>query len=1401
MIGIRLLVLLLLLQIPNVLYCQKISKAEYFIDVDPGINKGTPISFSASDSISISFDFNCDTLTLGQHFLYVRVKDSAGLWSHYLMKNFIVEDTFTQGQLIQQEYFIDKEPTPGKGEPIQIAKSDSIANHIIYNPDTLSSGIHYFYIRFKNELGLWSPYVMKSFFVEDTFTQGQLTQQEYFIDKEPTPGQGEPIQLAMSDTIANQIIYNTDTLSAGIHFFYVRFKNHLGLWSPYVMKSFTVEDTFRQGKLTQQEYFIDKEPTPGNGIQINMSATDTVSNLISCQTDTLSSGIHFFYVRFKNDMGLWSHYLMKSFTVEDTQPAPKIASYSHTIDSSLLNITAIKTYTFNPPVDSFNITQIITLDSLVDYGEHVYRIWIKGTNGLYTWWPEDSFAVIDCPMLDTAAIKLSGNLCAGDTVLFTQNITPLGIWPADSFNFSWSINGINAGTNDSLYVPSSNADSISLRFSFSKKSDHRCRGELNQWIEFSPLSNDTLTQKICANDSALIHGKYEKMAGFYTNKTQSSKGCDSIATIQLIINPVYLDTTKIVICEGDSVNVFGTYRYTSGSFSQKFISQTQCDSTKTVQLIVNKPIFFIDTFRICAGDTLFKHGKKFHTAGIYIDSFKTAYNCDSIYSTLISVLPIFYDSSQKIICSGDSIIIHGKFEKTTGNYVFKTKSKNGCDSTSIINLKVNKIYNDTLLLQICQGDSTLIHNVYQSKTGYYSKQFKSVELCDSFSTVMLQVNAVFNLRDTFMICAGDTLVKHGKKFFQTGQYIDTFKTIKGCDSIYTTQVIVNAKYNDTLYKQICSGDSIVVHGKFVKSSGLFVFNAKSIAGCDSTSTIQLTVNPIYRDTLYFEICQGDSMRIHGSFQKQSDTYIFKGKTQKNCDSTVTIFLKVNATYKMNDTFAICAGDSVQRHGKSFKIQGNFTDAFKSVSGCDSVYTTTIITNQVYNINLIVGRCGGDSVMFDGAYRYKTGVYSAMYKTVNGCDSSVRLNLSIDTLIRVDQYPVICFGDSMLIDGIYRKQKGDYTETYKALAGCDSFVVKHLTILPSDTTNLNQILCFSEVYNFYGKNIDKEGKYTAVLKNRNGCDSVLLLDVKIRNRNAITLQKTICFGDSLFVGNSYKKGTGNFVDTLTDQFGCDSIVFYQQTERKQVSTPIKLSICKGDSIYSGFGFKKEEGTYFDTLQNIFGCDSLVVTELILKPVATTLLHDTICFGETIKFFGNELKDPGSYNHTLQNLNGCDSIITMNLQRRAQFIPKIIGFGYASLTTDTTYNSYQWLLNRQPLQGENARTIIIQDAGVYDVTVSNELGCFANSWDDFLNTTSLTYENLIRLFPNPAAYKLTLIAPLTSQVAVYNNIGKLVIFENTVSDQSNLDIAHLKEGVYLAVIRYQNYVYTSKIIIAR
>ena len=132
-------------------------------------------------------------------------------------------------------------------------------------------------------------------------------------------------------------------------------------------------------------------------------------------------------------------------------------------------------------------------------------------------------------------------------------------------------------------------------------------------------------------------------------------------------------------------------------------------------------------------------------------------------------------------------------------------------------------------------------------------------------------------------------------------------------------------------------------------------------------------------------------------------------------------------------------------------------------------------------------------------------------------------------------------------------------------------------------------------------------------------------------------------------NSFLKNPGNyFNNSLQNRFGCDSVVELNLTLETIDTLFIDTTICESNTILFNGNNLSIPGIYFDsslTAQN--GCDS--IQQLILKviPKDTILRNTSICQNDSLLFDSQYLKSAGTYFRSFPTSVGCDSTIQLNL----------------------------------------------------------------------------------------------------------------------------------------------------------
>lgn len=313
------------------------------------------------------------------------------------------------------------------------------------------------------------------------------------------------------------------------------------------------------------------------------------------------------------------------------------------------------------------------------------------------------------------------------------------------------------------------------------------------------------------------------------------------------------------------------------------------------------------------------------------------------------------------------------------------------------------------------------------------------------------------------------------------------------------------------------------------------------------------------------------------------------------------------------------------------------------------------TNKTINHSM----CQGESYFFDAQNLTSAGTYYDTLVNPLGCDTIVTLNLSVQTFVLDTINTIICSGDSYFFDSQNLNTAGTYYDTIINLTGCDTAAVLNLSITPLDTNFTTETICNGSTYLFNGQNLNTPGIYYDTIINPSGCDTIIELTLSNQALTSQTINISLCSGGSYSFGGQNLTSSGTFYDTIKNIFGCDSIA-NELILNLSSSNPITLNeqICFGDNYTLGGQNLTSTGTYYDTIKNNLGCDSITTTlNLNVTPIINSSLNAQICDGNTYSFNGQDLINSGTYYDTVQNSNGCDSAITLTLSQTAIYNTQI------------------------------------------------------------------------------------------------------------------------------------------------
>ena len=1017
-------------------------------------------------------------------------------------------------------------------------------------------------------------------------------------------------------------------------------------------------------------------------------------------------------------------------------------------------------------VDSLVSYQLSGLQNGTSYD---YRFFIQ-KNGVTYYGSNKTFTTLACDIQATIT-KSAAAICNGENATFTvaasSNYSNL-------FTFEWNNGStdssilVSDASNYTVTVHDTNGCTTTANASVSV--NPLPQGGISGNTSLCPGESSTLTAS-GANSYLWSTGASMPVitvnsSGTYSCTFTNSYGCTATqsVTVNVLDNPVITGNNSF--CEGSSttLTVTGGDSYswstgattasivvnTPGNYSVTVSSSNGCSGTTSVNVVQNPSVNATITGNtvICNGvetiltvtsgsSYLWSSGETTQSITVsnpttYSVTVTDANGCSGSASQTVSMMEQTVIAGNIHICEGESTTLSvsgtGDYSwsngantssivvSTSDNYTVTVSLPNGCSSTASTNVTVADIPVPTIMgnTTLCDGESTTLtanggnsylwnnsstsNSISVSQSGVYTVTVTNTDGCSATTSATIIVNPLPNvsISGNNSFCQGD----------------NTTLTATGANSYVWSNASTNV--------------AITVSG-----AGAYTVTGTDANGCSSTATKTITVNPTYNIPLTHSICQGESYNFYGQNLTTAGTYTHTLQTVNGCDSVLTLTLTVkslptpsitgNNTFCQGQTTTLTAngGNSYlwsngnTNNSISVSQSGVYTVTVTNVEGCNASESVTVTVNPLPTITISGSSsfCQGDNTTL----------------TASGASTYVWNNGSSNTSITVNN-------------------AGTYTVTGTDANNCTNTATKTVTVNPTYDIPLSHSICQDESYNFYGQNITTAGTYTHTLQTVNGCDSVLTLTLTVKSlpTPSISGNTSFCEGENTMLtangGNSYLWSNGStsnsinvsqsgvYTVTATNAEGCSTTANITVTVNPLPNVTISgnNSFCQGGDVQlTATGASTYEwnngstntaitvnnaGTYTVTGTDANGCSSTATKTITVNPTYNIPLTHSICQGESYNFYGQNLTTAGTYTHTLQTVNGCDSVLTLTLTVKSLPTPSISGNsticeGESTTLTANGGATYLWS------NGSTSNSTSVSQSGVYTVTATNVEGCSA------------------------------------------------------------------------------------------
>ena len=287
----------------------------------------------------------------------------------------------------------------------------------------------------------------------------------------------------------------------------------------------------------------------------------------------------------------------------------------------------------------------------------------------------------------------------------------------------------------------------------------------------------------------------------------------------------------------------------------------------------------------------------------------------------------------------------------------------------------------------------------------------------------------------------------------------------------------------------------------------------------------------------------------------------------------------------------------------------------------------------------------------------------------------------------------------------------------------NYLKQYAAACREETTETVAICAGDSVY-LEGRYQTLPGNYQTTYQGRSGCDSVVHTQLIVHSTQEAHRTAFVYQGDSVWLGQQYRHQEGTYYDTLVNSSGCDSVIAtFLTVVPPPVVTKQTLIVCEGDSLLVGERYHQHSGTYYDTLVLSDGTRQVTVTTMEIQPRHQHTQTVTLCAGESMTLRGIAYTQPGTYYDTLKSSLGCDSVIITTLQILKPLARPAVVAAHNELRSSVAGDTYRWLLNGELLDDTTATLTPFRE-GDYSVAVSSGscLSLFSEAYHHMLVVNS-------------------------------------------------------------------------------
>jgi len=777
----------------------------------------------------------------------------------------------------------------------------------------------------------------------------------------------------------------------------------------------------------------------------------------------------------------------------------------------------------------------------------------------------------------------------------------------------------------------------------------------------------------------------------------------------------------------------------------------------------------------------------------------------------------------------------------TQNYTVTGTDANGCVNTAQATITVNALptvsagANQT----VCAGTSVTLSGAGATSyawnngvtnaaaftpvaTQNYTVTGTDANGCVNTAQVQVTVNALPNVNAGInqTVCAGtavtlsgagavsyswDNSINDGVAFTPTAtnNYTVIGTDANGCTNTDQVQVVVNALpiVIAGINQTVCAGTAVTLVGAGAvtyswdnsindgvaftpTNTATYTVTGTDANGCIDNDQLQVVVNalPIVIAGNSQTVCIGTAVTLSGAgavsyswdnsvndgiafTPSNTATYTVTGTDANGCIDTDQVQVVVNPLplTSAGNNQTVCSGATVTltglgainyswsnniSNGVPFTATSTTTYTVTGINGngCVNTAQMTVIVNTLPAVTAGSNQsvCPGTAVMLNGSgalfYSWNNGIsnglpftpsatttYTVTGTASNGCSNTAQVQVTVNALptISAGSNQVICAGTAVTLSG-----SGGLIGTAASSYAWNNDISNGVAFTPTSTAT-----------------------YTVTGTDANGCSNTAQTTVTINPTPTVNAGADVmsCVGETVVLSGQ----------------GANTYTWSNGVQNGQAFVPTATGV------YSVSGV---DG---------FGCTGTDQVTVYVNSASSSTVTALACNSYVLN--GQTYNQSGTYNQTIPNAIGCDSLITLNLTLDTPLSAPIVTVSGGELFTNGQANtSYQWIFCNSgfPISDETDTSYVPNLNGQFAVTASNACGSSTSACVtvNYMGVEEAKAPSLT-LYPNPTFDYVYFSGDINegTDYELTDAQGRIILVGKLLSDK-NINLFGMSTGLY-------------------